>query len=380
MSTISFYNNWEEATLINRDNRFVMRLNLHGKEVFAYVPNTGRMEEFLYTGSTFYITNTPTPKFDYKVIATKYQDKIVFLDTIKVNDIFHRLLIGNYIKDFENPAKIEREKTVGNSRFDFLLTKQNGSLIYIEVKSCTLIHNKIAMFPDAPTQRGVKHIKKLNQIAGDNLECYVYFLITNYNAESFCPNFHVDPEYARVFTNSNNVHFRAGALNLIDPVTIDLSSIKNISIDYDKLQKHCGNKGSYLLVIENQKEQSVDIGKLGTRQLAKGFYVYVGSAMGGLDQRLKRHRSKSKKKHYHIDYILSGNMKIKKEYQIQSTQRLESKISKRVSEVCDYSIFGFGSSDTKDDSHLFYFKNNPVKQESFYSIILDFRVDKFLFE
>jgi Uri superfamily endonuclease len=124
-------------------------------------------------------------------------------------------------------------------------------------------------------------------------------------------------------------------------------------------------KGSYFLVIFVEKDIQIIVGALGKINFNKGFYFYVGSAMGEygsstLLNRVKRHfLSKNEKKiHWHIDYLLTDvRSKITKAYLIPSKYPLECTISKEFSDLCDKSIKNFGSSDCKCRSHLFYFKN-----------------------
>lgn len=371
---MKFYDKYIEATFINRPNRFVMHVEYEGKEIRAYVPNTGRMEEFLYNGATFFLTYHPSEKFDYKVVATKYQNHLVFLDTVKVNKVFYELLKAGKIPEFSNIKTIRREVPYKNSRIDFLLTFDDDTQAFVEVKSCTLIHNKVAMFPDAPTERGKKHIDELNDNEFPEIKKYVYFLITNFGAEKFYPNYHVDFEYAKSFIGAETVQFCAGKISLPDAVTIDLDSFTSVAVDIAKTEKNTINKGSYLLLLENKVDMEIEIGKLGKRQFSSGFYIYVGSGMANLEKRVKHHLLKKKNYHYHIDYLTPDHMKIKKYFLIRSTEKMESDIALRVEKVCDEVVNGFGCSDTKENSHLFYFAENPLRNHDFYKIILDFRV------
>jgi len=124
-------------------------------------------------------------------------------------------------------------------------------------------------------------------------------------------------------------------------------------------------KGSYILIIFLDKKSVIKIGSLGKISFSKGFYLYVGSAMGNsgsttLINRIKRHTidSKLKKLHWHLDHLLNHpNSKIIRLYLIPSMQSLECIISEELNEISDVSITNFGSSDCKCRSHLFYFKD-----------------------
>lgn len=229
---MQIYPTYTEAGFVRRLNRFVMELTLNGEPVKAYVPNTGRMSEFLVYGHPFYLVNTSRGKYQYKVVATQYQGQFVFLDTGKINDIFHELLRQNYLNSiFGTIRSIRREFSILNSRFDFRLDTGAGATALVEIKSCTLIHNTVAMFPDAPTLRGQKHIRELQQLADDRRSCHVVYLIMNGSADRFFPNFHTDYEYGLEFLRASGVNFHALRLKLSDPVTIDLSSVQAIPVD-----------------------------------------------------------------------------------------------------------------------------------------------------
>jgi len=111
-------------------------------------------------------------------------------------------------------------------------------------------------------------------------------------------------------------------------------------------------KGTYLLVIELNKDLSIDIGKLGSMEFKSGFYIYVGSALNGLDQRIQRHLKSEKKLHWHIDYLLK-HAKIISVFYRESDNREECVIAKALNENLS-PVIGFGCSDCKCNSHLFY--------------------------
>ena len=371
MHPLKFYESFEKVYFIQRLNRFVLLLKKQdGSRIKAYVPNTGRMEEFSFHNHPFFITPANSPKFTHKVVSTIYQNNFVFLDTVKVNDLFFHLIQNNFIKEFQHITHMKREVTFGASRFDFTLT-QNHMTSIIEIKSCTLCHNGLALFPDAPTLRGQKHIVTLDQLASQNhYKAYVIFLILNGSAEKFIPNFHTDFDYGKIFLSAHKVNFKAFKVNLIDPVTFDLESIQEVPVDFSATKTHCKNKGAYLLLLENPKNITLPIGKLGPVHFAKGFYVYVGSALNSLDTRVKRHRERKKKNFWHIDYISSRVMTLKKVYLIRRTDKIESHLCREIEKISDGSIKNFGASDTKDSSHLVYFKESPLLKKSFFAVIL----------
>jgi sugar fermentation stimulation protein A len=374
MRILKLYNTYEEAFFLERPNRFVMLLQTKaGRTIRAHVPNTGRMEEFCLDRHPFFLTPVTGGKYPYKVVATTYQNAFVFLDTIKVNTLFFHLLTGNYIPQFQNAARIRREVPFGDSKFDFTFEHHHRNVI-VEIKSCTLCHDRLAMFPDAPTLRGQKHLAGLERLARDTgYDTYVIFLILNAGAERFMPNFHTDFDYAKLFLAANHVNLNAFRLSVIDPVSVDLESLRPIPADRSTLQENCKNKGSYLLLLENPEAITICVGKLGEIHFPQGWYVYVGSALNSLDSRLKRHQQKRKKRFWHIDYIASTIMKVKRVYPIRRSERMESQLSRALGPICDQSIPGFGASDTRERSHLFYFSTYPLRSRAFVNVIFNAR-------
>ncbi len=113
-------------------------------------------------------------------------------------------------------------------------------------------------------------------------------------------------------------------------------------------------KGCYCLIIKTEENKNLKIGKKLKVEFKKGYYVYIGSAMNGLESRVKRHLSKSKKLHWHIDYLLRYCEVVEVIYNIN--QKVECELSKELSKRNDY-IQDFGCSDCECNSHLYYFKN-----------------------
>jgi sugar fermentation stimulation protein A len=373
MAEFQLYDNFLEAEFLERSNRFVMKLMLQNKIVEAYVPNTGRMTEFLFPGRKFYVSEQNMPKYNYKVIGTEYQGNYVFLDTIKVNRIFQEILLQQILPEFRDHQNLRREVSFSNSRFDFSLSGKDGKKKIIEIKSCTLCHDGTAMFPDAPTERGQRHLSHLNRLTDKEFETWMIYLITNYSARNFQPNYHIDYNYGKIFLQSKNVKFKALKVDFSDPVTVVAESIIELPILYDRVSQNCQNSGTYLLILKNNRKFTKEIGALGERTFKPGFYVYVGSALRNLEQRIKRHRSSRKKIHWHIDRIIPKTMQIEKVHLIRSQQKLEHNIASKLEKISDSAIAGFGASDDNLDSHLFYFNRDPGKKEEFNRLILNSR-------
>ena len=372
MNILTFYNTYQQAFFRERPNRFVMTLETGSNDIIqAHVPNPGRMEEFCTDHHPFFVTPVKRGKYAYRVVATTYQRQFVFLDTIKVNDIFAHLLTENRIPQFSGAAQIQREATIGDSRFDFRFVHEQQNVV-VEVKSCTLCHNGLAMFPDAPTLRGQKHLNTLERLAQEKqAKTYIIFLILNANAERFMPDIHVAFDYAKRFLAAQYVTCQAYKLNVIDPVSVDLASVQEVPIDKATARTHGHNKGSYLLVLENPQDVRLTIGKLGRIHFPQGWYVYIGSAMNSLDTRLNRHQRARKKLFWHIDYLAATAMTVRKVYPIRRSDRIEAELAHAIGAISNGAIPHFGASDAHENSHLFYFNTLPFRQRAFIEVVFN---------
>ncbi len=120
-------------------------------------------------------------------------------------------------------------------------------------------------------------------------------------------------------------------------------------------------RGMYVLLITLDKLQKIPFGKKNIHNFKPGFYAYVGSALNNLEKRIERHRSRQKNLHWHIDYFLN-HAEIIDVITKETDKRIECDVSKKIGEICDNKVKGFGCSDCSCDSHLFYFKENPIEK------------------
>lgn len=189
------------AKFIRRPNRFQGYVNLNGEELMVHVPNTGRCKEILLTGSTVILREegNPSRKTAYDLIAGYKGDKLINIDSQIPNKVVEEALLLKRVEKLKNFDVIEREKTFGNSRFDFKLTSTVTSTeYYLEVKGVTLEINGKTMFPDAPTERGAKHLMELVEAKKKGLGAGVLFLIQLDGVDYFTPHDEMD----KVFGNA----------------------------------------------------------------------------------------------------------------------------------------------------------------------------------
>lgn len=368
-----------EGRFIKRLNRFVVKCKINNKIHLAHLPNPGRLWELLFEGSKIllYRSKKESRNLEYTVAAVYKNSNPVLLHTSKTNDIAEWLLKNNLISELKYYHLIQREKTIQNSRIDFLLSNGKQDL-FLEVKSCTLFHNKLAMFPDAITERGSKHLVELAELNNKNTKGGILFLVHSANVDYFLPEFHTDLKFSQNFLNNyDRLMYLVYGLNWNDDLNLQRENIKRIQIPLDVLRKEIHDSGTYILLIHNNENQKIEVGNLGKINFPKGHYCYIGSGLMNLSKRVERHKRKTKKLHWHIDYILQ-KMKIHKTIEIRSTDRLECDVAKRLKQISNKEIKNFGSSDCSCSSHLLYFEKNPLQLKEFIDVILFFRIERLI--
>lgn len=170
------YDKIHRGYFLNRPNRFIAEVEIGGTSTICHVKNTGRCKELLIPGAPLYLqySDNPARKTKYDVIAVEKEGRMVNMDSQVPN-----LAVGEWMKKgnlFSKGAKIIPEQKYGTSRFDFYI--EDGNIrAFLEVKGVTLEENGVARFPDAPTQRGVKHIMELCACRKEGYEAYILFLI-----------------------------------------------------------------------------------------------------------------------------------------------------------------------------------------------------------
>lgn len=186
------------AEFIERPNRFNAKVKLNGEEIVVHVPNTGRCKEILIPGCEVFLReeNNPTRKTKYDLIGAYKNGKNICIDSQVPNKVVKEALENKAVDKLKEYTNILSEKTFGNSRFDFKLSKDNGEEYYLEVKGVTLEEDGKCRFPDAPTERGKKHLLELIEVKKSGRGAGVLFLIQIEDVTEFSPNDDTDPEFA----------------------------------------------------------------------------------------------------------------------------------------------------------------------------------------
>ena len=186
------YDNVCRAAFLERLNRFVARAELEGRPETVHVKNTGRLRELLVPGSEVWLTRSGNPerKTKYDLIAVRKQNGMLFnIDSQAANTVTLEWLKQ---QDWD---EIRPEYTYGASRVDFFMRK-GANRYLMEVKGCTLERDGIGFFPDAPTERGTKHLRELIRAASEGYRASLAFVIQMDGVTEVRPNRETDPAFA----------------------------------------------------------------------------------------------------------------------------------------------------------------------------------------
>ncbi|MBR5252763.1 MAG: DNA/RNA nuclease SfsA [Clostridia bacterium] len=191
---------------VERPNRFIARVEIDGVVETVHVKNTGRCRELLVPDCTVYLAESDNParKTKYDLIAVEKVTErgvlVINMDSQVPNTVAEEWLRGGGL--FSHEAKIRREVKWGDSRFDFYI-EDGDRRAFLEVKGVTLEDDGVAMFPDAPTERGVKHIRKLTRGVGEGYEAYILFVIQMHGMREMRPNDVTHPEFGEALRTAS---------------------------------------------------------------------------------------------------------------------------------------------------------------------------------
>ena len=206
------YENIIKARFISRPNRFIAEVEIDGNIEIAHVKNTGRCKELLTEGTTVYVqkSDNPARKTKYDLITVVKNGMLINMDSQAPNKVFGEWVSqGNFAADVD---LIKPECKYGNSRFDFYI-EAGGRKIFAEIKGVTLEEEGIVMFPDAPTERGIKHIKELCECVKNGYEGYIFFIIQMEQCKYFTPNKATHTEFAEALKKASECGVNIKAMN-----------------------------------------------------------------------------------------------------------------------------------------------------------------------
>lgn len=187
------YSNVYKGTFIERPNRFIAICEIDGKKETCHVKNTGRCRELLVKGATVYLEKSPNPnrKTQFDLIAVEKNDRLINMDS----QIPNFVVAESLNKIFSDIIFVKQEYKYGNSRFDIYIETKTEK-VFVEVKGVTLEADGVVRFPDAPTERGIKHLKELQKAVTEGYGACVVFLVQMQDVKYFEPNYETHPQFA----------------------------------------------------------------------------------------------------------------------------------------------------------------------------------------
>ena len=219
------------GVFLQRPNRFIAYCEIDGNVEKCHVKNTGRCREILVPGTTVYLVpgDNPARSTPYDLVAAQKGDLLINIDSQAPNKV-----AGEYIERILGPCDyVKPEYTLGDSRFDFY-AEQGGRKVLMEVKGVTLENGLVMSFPDAPTERGLKHVKELTELVSQGYRCVVCFIIQADRARYMTPNYATHPEFGKALEEAEKkgvevvswTCFTApGSLNLKEQVPVRLGHL-----------------------------------------------------------------------------------------------------------------------------------------------------------
>ncbi len=214
------------AEFIRRPNRFIAHCMLNGEEVVCHVKNTGRCRELLVPGAVVYLCRAgegTLRKTLYDLIAVQKGDRLINMDSYAPN-----LAAGEFLRKWFD--SVRAEVPYGGSRMDFLV-EQDGRKTFVEVKGVTLERDGAVFFPDAPTERGARHLHELMHAVAEGYGAAVLFVIQMEDVRYFSPNDATDPVFGKALREAAaagveiwayTCRVKADSMDIADPVAVRL--------------------------------------------------------------------------------------------------------------------------------------------------------------
>ena len=215
------YDNMTPGIFRARPNRFIAHIEIDGAVEICHVKNTGRCRELLVPGCTVWCqrSDNPNRKTKFDLIAVQKGDRLINMDSQAPNKAAGEWLASGGLGEI---SELRPEVKHGDSRYDFSFLK-DGRRCFLEVKGCTLEEDGVCAFPDAPTERGAKHIRGLTEAAQAGYGAYILFVIQMSDVKYIRPHDETDPEFGRALREAaqNGVHILAMDC-AITPDTMDI--------------------------------------------------------------------------------------------------------------------------------------------------------------
>ena len=194
------YPNMVPGIFLERPNRFIAHVRINGKTEICHVKNTGRCRELLPQGAQVWCqrSDNPARKTQFDLITVRKDQRLINMDSQAPNAAAKEWLLAGGLGEI---TELRAETVHGDSRFDFSF-RLDGKLCFLEVKGVTLENDGVCAFPDAPTERGVKHLKGLLQAAAEGYGAYVLFVIQMADVKYLHPNDATDPAFGNALRDA----------------------------------------------------------------------------------------------------------------------------------------------------------------------------------
>lgn len=224
------YKNTVRAEFCDRPNRFIAHVKINGVMETVHVKNTGRCRELLVPGYPVILekSDNPARKTAYDLISVCKEGRWINMDSQAPNEAAAEWIQGGGL--FSEEVSVYRERKYGNSRFDIYVESMERKA-FIEVKGVTLEEDNIVRFPDAPTERGLKHVEELAECIKDGYEAYLLFVIQMKDVRKFQPNWNTHHRFGEALRAARDAGVRILAMDCMigenfmkiqDPVEVDL--------------------------------------------------------------------------------------------------------------------------------------------------------------
>ena len=210
---------------LERPNRYLARVEVEGEQVLAHVPDPGRLPGLMLTGRKIQLIHQPSPKrkTEYTLVLVRHGSIWVSTFPVFANALVQDALKERTLPYFKGYSDFSSEVKVDTSRFDFKLTFPLNSA-YVEVKSVSLVEKGVGRFPDAPTERGVKHVKELIELCAKGYRCAVLFVSQRSDTRSITCNDDIDPVFGEWLRKADAKGVELYGMNCkVTPTTISLN-------------------------------------------------------------------------------------------------------------------------------------------------------------
>ncbi|MBC7194890.1 MAG: DNA/RNA nuclease SfsA [Caldisericia bacterium] len=192
----------KKGIFIERINKFLGIFEVENLRIYAHIHDPGRLNKILFKGNEILLKKVEKNlkrKTDYDLMFGNFLNNYVLINSKIHNNIGENLIKNGFLENIHNIISIKKEVKIGNKRLDFLILDKEEGEIYIEVKGCTFLEDRYALFPDAPTKRGTLHLLKMCELLEMNKKVILIFLIFIPQAEYFSPNKYIDKDFYEKF-------------------------------------------------------------------------------------------------------------------------------------------------------------------------------------